>query len=90
MNRKELKECIEELPFNYICKIKGNNNHLRYHYDKNAGYWFLLTVNYSDNSCSLTGMRKWPNETMEDKFDNLYVFDLTKEQFTNFVNIFIQ
>ena len=50
MTRKELKECVSELPFEYICKIKGNKNYLRYHYNKYAEYWFLLTVNYNDNS----------------------------------------
>ena len=89
MNRQELKECVANLPFKYICKIKGNKNHLRYHYDKNAGYWFLLTINYNDNSCSLSGHGKWPNERIESKFDYLYVHDLSKNQLIDFINIFI-
>jgi len=34
MTRQELKNCIIKLPFEYVCKIKRNDNHLRYHYDK--------------------------------------------------------
>ena len=89
MTRKELKETIALLPFEYICKIKGNKDHLRYHYNKNEVYWFLLTVNYKDNSCSLIGFGEWPNERIETKFDNLFVHDLNKEQFMNILNCFI-
>jgi hypothetical protein len=89
MNRKDLKECIQELPFEYVCKVKGNKNHLRYHYDKNEGYWFLLIINYTENSCSLFGHGKWPNERIESKFDYLYVHDLSKQQLIDFINIFI-
>ena len=90
MTRQELKETIEKLPFEYVSKIKGDKKHLRYHYDKNQGYWFLLTVNYNDNSCSLSGHGKWPNERIETKFDYLYVYDLSQVQLINFINIFIK
>jgi hypothetical protein len=91
MTRQELKQFVTDklIQFDYQCKVNRKKSLLRYTYRKDEASWFLLIVDYSENSVSLS-RHYWPNERIETQFTNIYVHNLNEKDLYGMIKPFIK